>query len=175
MGEEDPTAPFEPYETCFQFEQFLNEDEWFRQDPNQYSPWEKPFPNANVYWLSISAIYDPNLSYIPHPWGWKTRQPHWNDDAVRIWEVEPPLIDWPVGFGPPNWPPTIGYQWKKGDPIFWPDVTDSWDMCFELTTKEPAYKDDPIPGDLHPVGDPDGIVDWFDVAVLANHWLEMSP
>jgi len=175
MGEEDPCAPFEPYETCFQFEQFLNEDEWFKQDPNLPWPWgddpPDPYPNGTVYWLSISAIYDPNLAHIPHPWGWKTRERHFEDDAVRIWEVEPPNVDWPVGFVAPNWPPSIGYWCKKSDPIWWPTPQDSWDMCFELTTKEPAYEDDPVTGDLNA----DRIVDLFDVAILAGNWLATSP
>ncbi len=180
-GSPDPTVgePLEPWETCFQFNQLLSEDEWFYQDPCEIWLWgdspTDPYPKATVYWLSIAAVYDPNIAFIPHPWGWKTRRPTWNDDAVRIWEVEPPTIDWPAGFPPPNWPPSRGYNWKMGDPIWWPDVADSWDMCFELTTNEPKYKDAPIPGDLYPVGDPDGIINWFDVSVLADHWLDTSP
>jgi hypothetical protein len=173
-GEPDPCAPFEPEEACFQFEQFLSEDEWFKQDPNMFWPWgDNPpdkYSNGTVYWLSISAIYDPNIAFIPHPWGWKTRERHFEDDAVRIWEVEPPMVDWPFGFMPPNWPPSIGHWYKKGDPIWWPTPEDSWDMCFELTTKKPD-PNEPVSPDLNL----DGIVNFKDVAILARNWLKPWP
>ena len=51
-------------------------------------------------------------------WGWKTRQPHWNDDAVRIWV---PVM------------PTPGMQYEQGMPI--EDAQGlSWDMAYVLTT-----------------------------------------
>lgn len=173
-GEEEPNVDYEPWETCFQFNQLLSQDEWFYQDPNMIWPWDDlglqdPYPNGTVYWLSISAVYDPDLSSIPHPWGWKTREPSWNDDAVRIWEVTPPNIDYPPGYPPANWPPSIGYEWEQGDPIWWPTEADSWDVCFELTTNEPAPEEPNA--DLNE----DGIVDFSDFAVMADQWLTSGP
>ncbi len=158
-GEPDPCNP-EYTETCFQFNQLLSENEWFYQEPND--------SNGTVYWLSIAPIYNPSDYSDPnfYPWGWKTRQPRWNDDAVRIMHAMNP-IDGTL------WPPDlkIGSQWMVGDPIFWPDPENSWDVAFELTTNQPAYEDDPIPGDLNA----DKIVNLFDLAILANNWLAVAP
>jgi len=170
--DEDPRPFGFENEACFQFNQLLSEDEWFKQDPNLPWPWAglpDPFPNGTVYWLSISAIYAPG-AVVTHPWGWKTRSPHWNDDAIRITSVEPPLIDFPPGSPPPAWPPTAGYSFRDGVPIEFPAGV-SWDMAFELTTNEPAYKDIPIPGDV----DKDGDVDLGDFKEMAAHWLETAP
>jgi hypothetical protein len=128
-------------ESCFQFNQLLAEDEWFYQEPGE--------PNT-IYWLSIAAIYDPNVYTDPnfHPWGWKTRPWHFEDDAVRIMHALHP--DGTL------WPPAlkIGSQWQAGDPVFWPDPEHSWDLAFELTTIMP----DPDPNDDQPPGP--GPIDW---------------
>jgi hypothetical protein len=58
----------------------------------------------------------------PNVWGWKTRRPEWNDDAVRIFgPLLPPRMQWPFEAGEPirNW---------EG----------SWDMAFVLTAPEPT-------------------------------------
>jgi len=59
-----------------------------------------------------------------YPWGWKSRPRDTNslapDDAVRIYDTTLP---------------TIGKQYRSGSPIFWPDITNSWDMAFQLTTR----------------------------------------
>lgn len=165
--DEDPRMEFK-MESCFQFNQLLSEDEWFYQDPNELWPWGEnpadPYPNGTVYWLSIAAVYDPNVTTIPYPWGWKTREPHWNDDAVRIWDTVMPPVDYPPGFPPANWPPSIGAAWVRGDPIEWPVGEVSWDVCFELTTNEAPHA---LSADLNT----DGIVDLRDLAILANQWL----
>ena len=87
-------------ETCFQWAQFLSQDEWFRQAPMEDG-------SPNVYWLSISAVYpagtnfqDPNL-YL---WGWKTRPHMFNDDAVRITQTSTGA-----------WPPIIGSTLAMAD------------------------------------------------------------
>jgi hypothetical protein len=162
-AEEDPN--FYDKEACFQFNQLLSEDDWFYQEPNDI--WDDD-PNSSIYWLSISAVYDPN-DFVQHPWGWKTRQPHWNDDAVVIYDVNIPPVDFPAGFPPPsNWPPSIGAAWKAGYPIEYPTGT-SWDMSFELTTNEPGP--DEISADLNF----DGIVNFTDLAIFANQWLDTNP
>ncbi|MHC4648500.1 MAG: DUF7901 domain-containing protein [Planctomycetota bacterium] len=158
----DPNIPME---TCFQFNQLLSEDEWFYQDPN--APWDTD-PRGTVYWLSIAAIYGPAQPWTPFQWGWKTRKPSWNDDAVVIWDVQI-LFDWPGPLPPPNWPPTVGAStFANGTPIEFPAGT-SWDMAFELTTNQPG------PNDLIADLNGDGVVDFKDLAKLANEWLKGSP
>ncbi len=116
----DPRG-IEPREACFKFDQLLSQDEWFYQDPNDSN-------NGTVYWLSIAAIYDPCKSEPNHPWGWKTRPHFYNDDAVRIADVNGD-----------SWPPTIGAVWESGEPIEYPAGT-SWDMAFALTTNRKFFK-----------------------------------
>jgi hypothetical protein len=73
------------------------------------------------------------------------------------------------------WPPVIGSQWASGTPVEFPDGV-SWDLAFELTTNEPGYIDNPIPGDITgPAGSPDKVVDLLDFALMASHWLETAP
>ncbi len=98
-------------EACFQFNQVLRPEEWFRQPPS---------PEPKIYWLSIAAIYEGTPQY---PWGWKTRPHFFQDDAVRITNVTP------------AWPPVIGSAWVSGSPVQYPTGT-SWDLAFELTTQE---------------------------------------
>jgi hypothetical protein len=140
----------EPMDSCFQFNQLLSEDEWFYQEPN----------DANtVYWLSIAPIYQAS-DYPPlYPWGWKTRRPEWNDDAVRI--------DFTVSG---IWPPVIGSKWGGGSPVKFPDTPQewySWDVAFELTTNEPG----PPSADIND----DGIVSFDDFVFLAGQWLTAGP
>jgi hypothetical protein len=134
---------FQENEACFQWAQFLSQDEWFHQEEG-----------TNVYWVSIAAIYPAN-----------TARPHYyNDDAVRI-----------IGTTDGTWPPVLGstLTMTDCDPIHIGEV--SWDLAFELTTNEPAYKDNPIPGDIAGAGDdglePDGAVNLTDLAVMAGNWL----
>ncbi|UCE98636.1 MAG: hypothetical protein JSV82_05450 [Planctomycetota bacterium] len=161
-GDPDPCEHNEYSETCFQFNQLLSEDEWFQQEePND--------PNGTVYWLSIAPIYNPNDYADPnfYPWGWKTREHFFNDDAVRIMGTFNPIN----GTVWPPTPPKIGAKWTSGNPIYWPDPCNSWDLAFELTTNKPAYADDPIPGDLNA----DEVIDFLDIAILANNWLVSAP
>ncbi len=160
----DPCNPLCKKEADFQFNQLLSQCEWFYQEPNDpCNPYDDP--NEAIYWLSIAAVYEPNDYNDPnfYPWGWKTREHFFQDDAVRI------LSTYNSGTGlpwPPT-PPTVCSWWVAGNPVFFPTPEDTWDLSFELTTNEPAYRDDPIPGDL----DLDGTVDFVDVAILANYWL----
>jgi hypothetical protein len=142
----------EPMDSCFQFNQLLSQDEWFYQEPNE--------PNGTVYWLSVAPIYDPCDYSQPdfYPWGWKTRRPEWNDDAVRIMSTASNV-----------WPPPVGSTWGLGDPIKFPEDPPeeaySWDVSFELTTNEP--------GDMIADLNRDGIVNFLDFAIFANQWLNM--
>ena len=128
----DPRNPQTPPEACFKFEQDIPEDMWFYQEPGD-----------NIYWISIAAIYDAGVPNM-FPWGWKTRprdpDSQAPDDAVIIMAPTAPA-------------PGMGYE--SGRPIFWPTPEDSWDMAFELTTKEPTppeleYGDAPEGGIAYP-------------------------
>jgi hypothetical protein len=151
-GPNEPNEPNELEDACFQFTQLLSQDEWFYQEPND--------PNGRVYWLSIAAIYDPNDYNNPnfYPWGWKTREHFFNDDAVRIWDAN-------------IWPPHVCTWYNGGDPIRWPDPNTSWDMAFELTTNRPDTNLPPGSPDLNH----DGMVDFKDFAIFAAHWLKSVP
>ncbi|MHC4068585.1 MAG: DUF7901 domain-containing protein [Planctomycetota bacterium] len=164
----DPQGrPEREMEACFQFTQLLSQDEWFHQEPNETT-------DGTIYWLSIAAMYKPGDYDDPNffPWGWKTREHHFNDDAVRIWS----LTDDPAGGGL-TWPGGgllvgIGAQWNDaaalpgpGEPIWWPTVNDSWDLAFELTTNEG------LDADLNA----DGIVNFIDFSHFADMWLMVIP
>lgn len=123
----DPRDPNAPPEPCFYFECDLPEAEWFYQDPSG---------DPTIYWVSISADYD---GVVPdYPWGWKSRprdpESPAPDDAVRILE--------------PTWP-VVGSLYGFGEPIYWPDEEDSWDMAFQLTARprglETKWEQDPYP------------------------------
>jgi hypothetical protein len=142
-------------EACFQFNQLLSQDEWFRQPPLEE-------PNVpNIYWLSIAAIYDPQ-QIIMHPWGWKTREHFFMDDAVRIFQVD--NMDGTV------WPPSplVVKQsaFAGGWPVHFPEER-SWDLAFELTTNQapPCYT---LSADLNH----DCIVNLPDLAIFAQQWLK---
>ncbi len=144
-------------EACFQFNQLLSQDDWFYQKPSG--------PEGTVYWLSISAVYDP-AAQVQYPWGWKTREHFYNDDAVRIQTTADGL-----------WPPVKGSVWGGGTPVEYPQGI-SWDLAFELTTNEKAYSDDPIPGDIGGPGGsltPDGVVNLNDLSIMAANWLVSAP
>ena len=93
-----------------------------------------------------------------YPWGWKTRERKFNDDAVRILSVT-------NAGGTSFWPPTLGAILSAATPVEYP-IGVSWDLCFELTTNEG------IAADINN----DGIVSLPDVAIVARDWLRtVSP
>jgi len=150
-------------ETCFMFDQLLSQDEWFHQDPNA----DPNDGKGTVYWLSIAAVHDGNTP--AYPWGWKTRPHFYNDDAVRIADVNGIL-----------WPLSIGSTWVSGEPIKYPAGT-SWDLAFVLTTNRKyaprrGYWPSQSPSsDATPLSqvdfDGDLIVNFKDFAVMAEEWL----
>ncbi|RKY06793.1 MAG: hypothetical protein DRP56_06775 [Planctomycetota bacterium] len=138
-------------ETCFQWAQFLNQDEWFYQEPNETT-------GENIYWLSIAAVYDASVDFEDpdfYPWGWKTRKHFYNDDAVRVKFTSGAI-----------WPPELGsiVNMTMCEPVEWPQGI-SWDLAFELTTN------DGLAADLNN----DGIVNLPDFAIMADDWLKTSP
>lgn len=135
-------------EACFQFNQYLSEDEWFYQEPRADGL-------ANIYWLSIQAVY-PAGTVVQYPWGWKTRPDHVIDDAVRITQTDGSLD-------------TIGTSYGAGTPLELND--ESWDLAFEITTNKPSYCDKPLLGDFNC----DKIVNFIDFAYFANNWLKTAP
>ena len=110
-------------EACFLFHQELATNEWFHQE--QFSPVGGA---TNIYWISIGAVYQ--LHYPQYAWGWKTRprdpaSPA-PDDAVRIFSPTAPVP---------------GMVYERGAPIYYPEVTNSWDLAFYLTTRAPEEQD----------------------------------
>jgi hypothetical protein len=100
--------PGMPSDICFRYDfNITDSNEWFYQ---------KPSADPTVYWVSISAIF--GMPPIQYPWGWKTREHFFNDDAVRILN--------PVA-------PGVGANFVDGFPIETQDGK-SWDMAFVLTT-----------------------------------------
>jgi hypothetical protein len=95
-------------DTCFYYDFEIPEGEWFFQDPDV----------DHVYWLSISAIYPNNELPSEYLWGWKTRKPEWNDDAVRIFAPDAPKVSDP---------------YLDGEPIETAEEG-SWDTSFVLTS-----------------------------------------
>ncbi len=152
----------EPSDSCFQYNQLLSQEDWFYQDTEE--------GEERIYWLSIAPIWD-STSTCDYQWGWKTRPNFFMDDAVSIQEVVTTSAD---GTTTTTWPPTLGSQWAMGVPLQIPAYSDpdqsgdavSWDVAFELTTIEPSYKDNPIPGDL----DDDGDVDIVDLSIMAANY-----
>jgi hypothetical protein len=103
-------------EACFRFDLDLSTNDWFYQNPGL---------GTNIYWISIAAAYT-NAGLVAYPWGWKSRprdpaSPA-PDDAVLIYDPVAPLP---------------GMNYMAGQPIWWPDPTNSWDMAFQLTTRWP--------------------------------------
>lgn len=100
--------PAHGYETCFRYDFYIPQEEWFYQPDTQ-----------ETFWISIAAMYDfqPPTNW---EWGWKTRVHYWNDDAVRIFA---PLM------------PNPGMAFEEGEPIITSEG--SWDMAFVLTTPDP--------------------------------------
>jgi hypothetical protein len=145
-------------DTCFRYDFIIPRDQWFYQNPHE----------NNVYWISIAASY---LTGIPqNPWGWKTRLPHWNDDAVRVIS---PLM------------PAPEVLFQEGIPIETADG--SWDMAFVLTTNreepmpsKPKYEQPP-----EPVDPPDVFLGWNEESlwepnggigtIAADDWVCSSP
>ncbi|MFH1110081.1 MAG: hypothetical protein V1790_12935, partial [Planctomycetota bacterium] len=130
--------PGQPLDTCFRYDFDIPESQWFYQ---------RPSADPTIYWISISAFY---MGPPPQfPWGWKTREHFFNDDAVRIFAPNPPLL---------------GSEFIEGVPIVTPDG-ESWDMAFVLTTNTPGpskwdqWPDVSLPG-LHAA----------DGTTLADNW-----
>ncbi len=97
-------------DTCFKYDFQIPQEQWFWQEG----------PDT-IYWLSIAAIYEPPI-VVANPWGWKTREKYFNDDAIRILAPTDPNL-------------AAGNDtYIDGYPIEHEGV--SWDMAFELTTQE---------------------------------------
>ncbi len=160
-------------ESCFQFNQLLDEEDWFYQDPM-----DDP-EMGNTYWFSIAAVYEglTQGEVIQYPWGWKTKpfKPDKAPDAaVVIQGVDAATggMPWDTVSNPsPGGHVTQVVSWF---PLLLPDPGDypngDWfDLAFELTTNEP-----PCPGLSADLND-DCIVNLPDFAIMAGEWLMTSP
>ncbi|MCP4166137.1 MAG: hypothetical protein GY759_09620 [Chloroflexi bacterium] len=105
-------------DACFRYDLRLPPESWFFQKPN-------PDGTPNIYWISISAIYEGEPP--GNIWGWKTRPHKFMDDAVRIFD--------PVA-------PVVGDIYKSGEPIE-DNGGLTWDMAFILTS-EPGPPEPPV-------------------------------
>ena len=104
------------FETCFLFEQTLQPQDWFYQNP---------LTGTNIYWLSIAADYPVGIP-ATNLFGWKTR-PRSPTSAAPDAAV---VITNPNN---PFWPPSTPYV--TGSPILWPAANPTpWDLAFELVT-----------------------------------------
>jgi len=145
-------------ETAFQFSYLLSQNEWFQPTIDAD---EKDAETAS-YWISISAIYDPEDSLAEHAWGWMTRTHESSATAAVIREITP---------GP--WPPTAGAEWLSGLPV--EDGSGvPWDMAFQLTTygaSQTVEKTSPENPDVKTAVD----VDLHNLALAATRWLGEMP
>jgi hypothetical protein len=104
-----------PYDICYQLYVDLWPEEVF---------WQHDFLDqtmGDVFWLSITAIYEDTIDPPYNPWGWKTRPWSWMDDAV-VFELP--------------FPPDVGMALDPVTvvPIEDPILGESFDVAFELDT-----------------------------------------
>lgn len=121
-GHESSADKSQSGQTCFLFSHQLSQDRWFEVSPTGSV---KSETGTCVYWLSISALYDPTGDGPSHIWTWKTRPVASGAAGVIMATITPPT-------GAASWPPTVGSQWLTG--IRQPDLAD---MAFQLTTFSP--------------------------------------
>jgi len=155
-GYQDATKDATLGETCFQFSYLLSQDEWFQPAAETDAKDAEPA----LYWISISALYDPADSLTTHPWGWITRTHEFGEAATLIREITP---------GP--WPPAEGAEWLSGLP-----VTDGsgvpWDLAFQLTTYGGLETTEPTKGSTSGAKT---AVDLHHLALSADRWLGEMP
>jgi hypothetical protein len=108
-----------PRDTCFKYSLDLEPNEVF---------WQNDFnavTDNNIFWLSITAVYDQLQSAPTYPWGWKSRTMSWMDASVTFnlpaFPVSGQMLD-------PN----------KVTPIIGEFFNENTDMSFELDT-DPNY------------------------------------
>jgi len=159
----------EPNEPVFRYSVRLPEDDWFRQ------------PDFNeVFWLSIQAVYD--SSTPNYDWGWTNHNHMFNDNAVEggyVWDPE---------------------EWWHWEPLYSEQAEDSVDMSFILFTDPDEcvncadYNIDYIINfkDYADFADDwlwtgmaggynnsdlncDGSVDWYDLKIFTDQWLDSCP
>ncbi|MHC4773409.1 MAG: DUF7901 domain-containing protein [Planctomycetota bacterium] len=158
-------------EACFQFNQLLDEEDYFYQEPMADDG-----TTPNIYWFSIAAVYNgvDDVSQIQYPWGWKSKPYDPNkapDPAVVITDLDPGTPPWETVSGTTTPHITEVQTWF---PIILPDPSlypggDWWDLAFELTTNEPKCPG--LTADLNE----DCIVSLPDFAIMAQEWLMTSP
>jgi hypothetical protein len=156
-GSEPAASKTEAGQTCFLFSLALSQDQWFEVSRADST---KGGSGSKVYWLSISALYDPS-NEPTHLWTWKTRPAATNAAGASLATLVPDSAD-------STWPPVIGSQWESGTPIrdrhFNP-----MDMAFQLTTFVPLELDSrtsaaPNAGKTADPGE---------LAMLASTWLTL--
>jgi hypothetical protein len=156
-GSETPEVPTGKGRTCFLFSHTLSQDRWFEVGPAGEA---KDGSDSRVYWLSISALYDPTKTPA-HLWNWKTRSTVSNAGGTSLLRIVPLSKD-------STWPPVLGSQWQSGT-----TMRDRWvnpiDMAFQLTTFAPLETDERT----STTPNADGATDHGDLAMLAATWLDL--
>jgi hypothetical protein len=108
-----------PSDTCFKYSLNLEPNEVF---------WQNDFNDVtddNIFWLSITAVYDQFQSEPTYPWGWKSRPMPWMDNSVT--------------FNLPVFPASgQALDPNKVKPITGEFFNENIDMSFELDT-DPNY------------------------------------
>jgi hypothetical protein len=159
-GNEVSADKSQPGQTCFLFSHLLSQDRWFEVGQAGLTLGNA---ESNVYWLSITALYDPSGDGPAHTWAWKTRPTASGAAGTSLTTLVPPSKG-------SSWPPVLGARWETGIPIrdrqFSP-----MDMAFQLTTFVPLEFEtrastQPQPG---------AAVDHEELAMLAANWLNLVP
>lgn len=143
-------------ETCFQFSCLLSQNQWLQLATDSS---DKEI-EAAYYWISISAIYDPDDSLTGYIWGWITR-PHAEGETATVIR----------GITPGPWPPSQGDEWLSGLQITESDGT-PWDMAFQLTTYgglEVTEKTETEKAEAQ------SSTKWRHLAQTASDWLDRMP
>ncbi|MBN1482564.1 T9SS C-terminal target domain-containing protein [candidate division KSB1 bacterium] len=95
-------------ESCFKYDFLLPPANWFNCQAN------------TIYWISIAAVYSSPPNNFP--WGWKTVEHYFQDDAVSMTMPKTPVI---------------GDIFQAGQPI-----GEGWDLAYILTTDQPTEEYD---------------------------------
>jgi hypothetical protein len=158
-------------EPVFRYSVRLPEEDWFCQ----------PDVNA-IYWLSILAVWNANGPISDYLWGWTNHKHVFGDDGVQGWpEEEDPNI-W-------YWYELIDWQTEESQDLSFMLFTEPDTCCkcanFNLDSivnflDFADFADDWLwagPSGGYVTGDLncDGSVDWYDVKIFVDQWLDSCP
>jgi hypothetical protein len=155
-GSEPAVSKTESGQTCFLFTHLLSQDRWFEVSQASSTAGDE---KSSVYWLSISALYDPTGDGPAHLWTWKTRPTVSDAGGASLRTLVPLSKD-------SSWPPVLGVQWETGAPIR-DRQFNPMDMAFQLTTFVPLELD----ARTSSAPNAGQRIDHAELAMLAATWL----